>query len=303
MSAGSGSAPERLAHRILGWRPRTPPLPDHLAGILRPDDPEWFARELSIAAAPPWRVWTFMLRNFSWLVSIFGRVEVTGEIPEELRRGPLLLAANHVGDFDPFVIAVALHRLGVTPRIMATGGIIAAPIAGPLLERTGGIRVERGTDVARHAVRVTEVALVHGGHVVAYPEGRVGLTPDGWPERGRTGMARLALGVGVPVLPVSQWGAQEVLQYANDWGKLRTALRAVVRRPALKVHVGPPVKLDDLRLGRVGDANRARNRIAAAITRGLVPLRAGERRPFVDPTRPTTAVAAYPGGVVPEDVP
>jgi 1-acyl-sn-glycerol-3-phosphate acyltransferase len=36
-----------------------------------------------------------------------------------------------------------------------------------------------------------------------------------------------------------------------------------------------------------------------------VPLRADERdRPaFVDPTRPTTAVAAYPGGVVPEDIP
>jgi 1-acyl-sn-glycerol-3-phosphate acyltransferase len=198
---------------------------------------------------------------------------------------------------------VALHRLGVVPRIMATGGILAAPVAGPLLERTGGIRVERGTEVARHAVRVTEVALVHGGHVVAYPEGRVGLTPDGWPERGRTGMARLALGVGVPVIPVSQWGAQEVLQYGNDWGKLRTALRAVVRRPLLKVHVGPPVKLDDLRLGRVGDANRARYRIAAAITRGLVPLRAGERKPFVDPTRPATAVAAYPGGLVPDDVP
>ena len=41
----------------------------------------------------------------------------------------------------------------------------------------------------------------HGGHVVAYPEGRVGLTADGWPERGRTGLARMALGVGVPVHP------------------------------------------------------------------------------------------------------
>jgi 1-acyl-sn-glycerol-3-phosphate acyltransferase len=244
-----------------------------------------------------------MLRRFSWLVSIFGRVEVSGSIPEELRRGPLLLAANHIGDFDPFVVAVALARLGVTPRIMATGGIIAAPVAGPLLERTGGIRVERGTEVARHAVRVTEVALVHGGHVVAYPEGRVGLAPDAWPERGRTGMARLALGVGVPVLPVSQWGAHEVLQYGNDWGKLRTLLRSVVRRPVLRVHVGPPVKLDDLQLGRVGDANRARTRIAAALTRGLVPLRAADTRGWVDPTRPTTGQAAFPGGVVPEDVP
>ncbi len=71
------------------------------------------------------------------------------------------------------------------------------------------------------------------------------------------------------------------------------------------MHVGPPVQLADLRMGRVGDANRARYRIAAAITRGLVPLRAGEheRPAFDDPTRPTTAVAAFPGGVVPDDVP
>ena len=181
---------------------------------------------------------------------------------------------------------------------------LRAPIAGPLLERTGAIRVERGTELARHAVRVTEVALVNNGHVVAYPEGRVGLTADGWPERGRTGMARLALGLGVPVIPVSQWGAHEVLQYGNDWGKLRTLVRAIVRRPHLQVHVGPPVRLDDLQMGRVGDANRARYRITAAITRGLVPRRAGEddRPHYVDKTRPTTAVAAYPGGVVPDGV-
>jgi 1-acyl-sn-glycerol-3-phosphate acyltransferase len=280
-------------------------MPPDLARLVKPDDPDWFAREMAIAAAPPWWFWTFVLRNFSWLVSLFGSVEVSGEIPEELRNGPLLLAANHIGDFDPFVVAVALHRLGVVPRIMATGGILAAPVAGPLLERTGGIRVERGTELARHAVRVTEVALVSGGHVVAYPEGRVGLAVDGWPERGRTGMARMALGLGVPVIPVSQWGAHEVLQYGNDWGKLRTLVRAVVRRPRLQVHVGPPVRLDDLRMGRVGDANRARYRIAAAITRGLVPLRAREadRPHYVDRTRPTTAVSAYPGGVVPEDIP
>jgi 1-acyl-sn-glycerol-3-phosphate acyltransferase len=298
-------AGKRLRDLLVTWRPPTPPLPDHLEAIVSADDPEWFARELAIAAAPPWRFWLFMLRRFAWLVSIFGRVQVTGEIPEQLRRGPLLLAANHIGDFDPFVVAAALHRLGVVPRIMTTGGILAAPVAGPLLERAGGIRVERGTEVARHAVRVTEVALVHGGHVVAYPEGRVGLAPDAWPERGRTGMARLALGVGVPVIPVSQWGAHEVLQYGNDRGKLGTLLRAAVRRPALQVHVGPPVFMEDLVLGRVGDANRARMRIAAAITRGLVPLRAGEdERPhYVDATRPTTGAAAFPGGVVPDDIP
>jgi 1-acyl-sn-glycerol-3-phosphate acyltransferase len=122
----------------------------------------------------------------------------------------------------------------------------------------------------------------------------------------RTGLARLALEADIPVIPVSQWGAHEVLQYANDRGKLRTALRAIRRRPALRVHIGPAVYLEDLQSGRVGDANRARARIAAALTRGLVPLRAGEPRDriaFPDPTRPTTAVAAFPGGVVPDDIP
>ena len=124
--------------------------------------------------------------------------------------------------------------------MMATGGIVSAPVVGPLLERTGAIRVERGTELARHAVRVTEVALVQGGHVVAYPEGRIGLTADGWPERGRTGMARLALGLGVPVIPVSQWGAHEVLQYANDGQGAHPADGDRTGRPAFRVHVGPP---------------------------------------------------------------
>jgi 1-acyl-sn-glycerol-3-phosphate acyltransferase len=47
-------------------------------------------------------------------------------------------------------------------------------------------------------------------------------------------------------------------------------------------------------------------RIDAAVTRGLAPLRAGEptdRIGFADGTRPTTAVAAFPGGVVRDDIP
>jgi 1-acyl-sn-glycerol-3-phosphate acyltransferase len=295
-----------VAERIRTWRPTPPRLPDDVAHLVGPGDPEWFARELAIAASPPWWFWRFALRRLSWLPSVFGRLQVTGSIREEWLRGPLLLAVNHIGDFDTFVVAVALHKAGVTPRFMATGGIMRSPVAGPLLERSGGIRVDRGTDVAAHALTVTRVALAHGGHVVAYPEGRVGLSPDGWPERGRTGLARMALAADIPVIPVSQWGAHEVLQYANDWGKLRTLLRAFWRQPALKVHIGPPVFFEDLQPGRVGDANRARARIAAAITRGLAPLRAGEpadRPAYVDPTRPTTATAAFPGGVVPDDIP
>ena len=292
--------------RLGDWRPPAPPLPENLRGQLQPDDPEWFARELAIAAAPHWWFWRVVLRCFSWLPGLFGRIVVTGGIPAGLRGGPLLLAVNHIGDFDAFVIGLALHRAGVRPRFLAKSGILDVPVVGPLLERCGGIRVERGTDLAPHALRVTQAALAAGGHVVTYPEGRIGLTPDGWPERGRTGLARMALAAGVPVIPVSQWGAHEVLQYRSDRGKLRTLTGAARRRPALQVHLGLPVSFDGLRPGRVGDAHRARMRIAAALTRGLAPLRAGEptdRIAFDDPTRPTTMTAAFPGGVVPDDIP
>ncbi|MPQ99671.1 1-acyl-sn-glycerol-3-phosphate acyltransferase [Modestobacter sp. I12A-02628] len=295
----------RLRRAVTGWTPSFPPLPAYLADRVTPEHPAWFARELAVATGPPWWVWTFLIRRCWRLVTVFGRLEVTGSVAPELRRGPVLIAANHIGDFDMFVLAIALAKAGLVPRFLVTGGIMRTPLVGPALERAGHIRVDRGTRDATLATEVTAVALAHGGQVLAYPEGRVGLAPDGWPELGRSGLARLALEVGVPVLPVSQWGAHEVLQYANDWGKLRTALSAVRRRPALRVHIGPPVDLAGLRLDRRGDAHRARARIAAALTRGLATLRPGElgRPAYLDPTRPTTGVAAHPGGVVPDDVP
>jgi hypothetical protein len=51
-----------VTHRIRAWRPRTPPLPAHLAGMVGPDDPDRFARELAVAAAPPWWFWRRLLR-------------------------------------------------------------------------------------------------------------------------------------------------------------------------------------------------------------------------------------------------
>ena len=52
-----------LAARLRSWRPAAPPLPDHLEPVLRDGDPECFVRELAIAAAPPWRVWLFVLHR------------------------------------------------------------------------------------------------------------------------------------------------------------------------------------------------------------------------------------------------
>lgn len=265
--------------------------------------PEWVDEQIGVVSAPDWPVWPALLRYAAPLLSLFGRVRVTGGVDRRLLPGPILVAANHIGNFDTIVVAVACRRVGMVPKFLAARGLMTAPLVGPLLTRSGHIRVDRGSPDAPFALDITEAALLQDGHVVVYPEGRISLDPELWPERGRSGLARLALRTGVPVIPVSQWGAHEVTAYDDVGAMLRTTATAVWRQPRLAVHFGSPVPLDDLRSGRIGDANRAATRIMAAITTGLGPLRAHDLGPprFADPTRPVVAggTAAFPGGRVP----
>jgi len=268
--------------------------------------PDWVTRQQAIAAGPLWPMWDGLLHYFAPVASLPGRVTVTGRVDPELLAGPLIVVANHIGDYESIVLAPALYKVGIRPRFMATKGLMTAKVLGPLLERAGFIRVDRGSGDARHALSVTDAALRNNGHILVYPEGRIGLDRDLWPERGRSGVARMALRSRVPVIPVSSWGAHEVLCYADDARKLVSFARAIWRQPAMKVHVGPPVPLDDLHADRMGDANRARTRIIAAITMQLQELRRlepGSPR-HLDPTRPCPdqSTAAFPGGNVPEDL-
>ncbi len=277
-----------------------------MAAELNNPEPDWVARQREIAAQPLWPMWAGLLRYFAPLAGLAGRVTVTGVVDPQLLTGPLIVVANHIGDYDAIVLAPSLYKVGVRPRFMATRGLMTARGLGPLLERAGLIRVDRGSDDARHALTVTDAALRNNGHIVAYPEGRIGLDRDLWPEPGRSGVARMALLSRVPVIPVSSWGAHEVLCYADDRRKVTSLARAVWSQPALKVHVGSPVPLDDLSPDRVGDVNRARIRIIAAITLQLRELRTLEpgRPRHLDPTRPCpdSSTAAFPDGNVPNEL-
>ncbi|MGH3275140.1 MAG: lysophospholipid acyltransferase family protein, partial [Streptosporangiaceae bacterium] len=62
--------------------------------------------------------------------------------------------------------------------------------------------------------------------------------PELWPMVAKTGVARLALAAGIPVIPVAHWGAQELLPY----GKL---LPRVLPRKRVRVLAGPPVDLSE----------------------------------------------------------
>ncbi|MCW2679857.1 MAG: acyl-phosphate glycerol 3-phosphate acyltransferase [Frankiales bacterium] len=63
----------------------------------------------------------------------------------------------------------------------------------------------RSTDPAA-ALAPARAALEAGQCVGLYPEGAITRLEDQWPARGRTGVVRLALDTGAPVVPLAQWG-------------------------------------------------------------------------------------------------
>ncbi|MET8282034.1 lysophospholipid acyltransferase family protein [Micromonospora sp. NPDC005174] len=243
-------------------------------------------------AHSPWQpplLWRAALAVARALVGLLARLEVSGDVPAHLRRGPLVLAANHISPFDPVVMIAACRTRGVAPRIMATAGLFRAPVLGAAMRHVGHIRVDRGTSGVHQALDEAADAVAAGSVILIYPEGRIGLDPGMWPERGKTGVARLALACGAPVVPVAQWGAHEVLPYRAPKGMLRGIARALWRRPVIRVHFGEPVDLGESNASTPGAARRATNRVVDALTDTLAPLRPDEpdRPRHVDPGRPT----------------
>lgn len=234
----------------------------------------------------PW-LWRVLLVAARVAVFAMARLRVSGEVPDALRHGPLILAANHVSPFDPVVMAAACSSVGVAPRFMATGGVFRAPVIGWVMRRCGHIRVDRRTARVAQALPDAAAALAAGSVVLVYPEGRIGLDPWMWPERGKTGTARMAFLSGATVVPVAQWGAHEVLPYTSPRGLAGSVLRALVRRPRVTVRFGAPVDLSGLPGSTPGHAVQATERVIEAITATLAPLRADEPRlpRFVDRTR------------------
>jgi 1-acyl-sn-glycerol-3-phosphate acyltransferase len=243
-------------------------------------------------ATEPWRAprfWQFLQVVARGVVALVARLRVTGDVPDELRHGPLILAANHINPFDPVVLTAACRVRRIAPRIMATGGVFRAPIVGAAMRHSGHIRVDRRSPTVGLALEHAAAAVARGSVVLVYPEGRMGLDPGMWPERGKTGTARLAFASGATVVPVAQWGAHEILPYTAPRGLLPALGRALVRRPVIRVHFGPPVDLGDIDPLGPGAAARATEAIIDALTATLVPLRPDEPDlpRYVDPTRPT----------------
>lgn len=161
------------------------------------------------------------------------------EHTERLPRDGAILAVNHISEIDPLSVAHMVYNQGLLPTIMAKTELWKVPVLRQALQATRMIPVERTRDGGR-SLEAARQALASGRVIVVYPEGTVTRDPEGWPMTARTGAVRLALQTGAPLVPVGQWGIQELLPYPSR------SLRPFPRRTA-RMRVGHPVDLSDLR--------------------------------------------------------
>ena len=202
-----------------------------------------------------------------------GAENLQAELLPDGAQAPIVVCPNHISWFDPLEAAHYLYDNGRPPRFLGKESVFRVPVAGRIITGAGQIPVYRETSDAASSVRAAVAAVEQGECVVVYPEGTITRDPDLWPMTGKTGAARIALMTGAPVIPLAQWGAQDVI------GPYRKEFR-VLPRKTMHVVAGPPVDLDDLR-DRAMDAatlREATERIVAAIT-GLLEGIRGETAP------------------------
>lgn len=187
--------------------------------------------------------------------------------------GGVIVVANHISNFDPPALAHFLIWNGRWPRALGKADLWQVPVIGWLATQCGQIPVERNTVHAGNALVPAEQALERGECVLIYPEGTITADPEGWPMTAHSGAARLALRTGCPLVPIGQWGAQQVMG-----GKQPTFPRFFPRATMI-IRVGEPIDISDLagRTDRVAITEVGR-RTMASITALVAGIR-GEVAP------------------------
>jgi 1-acyl-sn-glycerol-3-phosphate acyltransferase len=187
--------------------------------------------------------------------------------------GGCIIAMNHISHLDPLTLGWFLYDHGRLVRYLAKEALWHVPVVKSIVKDAGQIPVTRMTEGGGTAFDAAVVAVKAGECIGVYPEGTITRDPAGWPMRGKTGAARIALATGCPVIPVGQWGAQDLLPAYS-------ARPHVFPRKTLSYKAGDPVDLSDLQDQPVTAEvlHEATGRIMAAITRLVEDLR-GEKAP------------------------
>ncbi len=150
--------------------------------------------------------------------------------------GGAIIVANHISEADPLTVAHFVYDAGRWPQFLAKSSLFHIPALGPFLKAVRQIPVYRGTVDAVRAVEAAIAAVKDGDAIIVYPEGTTPKDGDLVPRRGKTGVARLWLATGAPVIPVVCWGAQDIFDPRTRRMRIRPRIPIVVA-------AGPPLDL------------------------------------------------------------
>jgi len=191
------------------------------------------------------------------------------------RSGGVIVAANHLSYADWAAMALFIHEAGRYPAFLIKSSAFNVKGIGPFLRAAGQFPVNRGAADAALVLNDAERGLAKGECLIFYPEGTATRDPDLWPMVPKTGVARLALTTGVPVIPVAQWGTQDILPYG-------TKKLSVIPRHLVKMAAGPPVDLSAYEGEPMSrDVLRAASATIMADITGLLARLRGEAPPAV----------------------
>ncbi len=233
-SGGKKSAPRRSAHatlfeQIIGAIEHSPTVTRLMHHFIRASDGGW--EQLVAKASKPLsefhqRCWSeptdsdpfgmspafldFIRPFFQFLYFEYFRVETSGmrHVP---KKGPVIFVANHSGalPYDGTMVHLALyneHPSNRDVRFLVDDFVFTLPLVGTFVQRTGGVPASQ-----ENARRL----LAAGDSIVVFPEGVSGIGKL-YDERyrlkrfGHGGFVRLAMRTGVPIVPVSIIGAEEI---------------------------------------------------------------------------------------------
>lgn len=173
------------------------------------------------------------------LLRVFFRIEVdgTGDIPVS---GGVILASNHQAFCDSlFIPAVVSRRV----TFVAKAEYFEQRRTAWFFRAVGQIPMHRGGGEKSEQSLGEALDLLRGGGTLGiYPEGT--RSPDERLHRGRTGVARLAIAAGVPVVPVGIVGTRAV-----------QPIGARLMRPfkTVEVRFGKPIDFAERYRGRLDD--------------------------------------------------
>jgi len=131
------------------------------------------------------------------------RVEGAENLP---RKGPVILASNHLSFSDSFFLPLVVRR---RVTFVAKAEYFDDKKTAWFFRGVGQIPIRReGGSASERALESATEVLEQGGVFGIYPEGT--RTRDGYLHRGHTGVARLALRTGAPIVPVGMTGTDEI---------------------------------------------------------------------------------------------